>query len=286
MENNTKKEKFMKVIKENIFIFLSLLVILAYGIIEYFYHGRFATFGNIVGWLIALLIAINYLQKNRRDNQIAKKEEFKKSLEIDAFREINESVTTFSHAISDISAFYRTLYSLKLFLFKKNPTIFKFDKIGIIQEMRKEHENLTQGLTRFLIAIESNEIAVIQFDHLRKYIQFQIDDVNDKIDNFEKYINKIEKEKLLFEEGYSEFKENCDEIIEYFTNIQSYLFDYRIVLMNSLLGDTFDTKVPMRKPRDPKYKLLTEVAFKEEVEKEARERERRYIKVKEKSFNK
>jgi len=113
MENNTKKEKFMKVIKENIFIFLSLLVILAYGIIEYFYHGRFATFGNIVGWLIALLIAINYLQKNRRDNQIAKKEEFKKSLEIDAFREINESVTTFSHAISDISAFYRTLYSLK-----------------------------------------------------------------------------------------------------------------------------------------------------------------------------
>jgi len=68
----------MKVIKENIFIFLSLLVILTYGIIEYFYHGRFATFGNIVGWLIALLIAINYLQKNRRDNQIAKKEEFKK----------------------------------------------------------------------------------------------------------------------------------------------------------------------------------------------------------------
>jgi len=43
----------MKVIKENIFIFLSLLVILTYGLIEYFYHGRFATFGNIIGWLIA-----------------------------------------------------------------------------------------------------------------------------------------------------------------------------------------------------------------------------------------
>ena len=276
----------MKVIKENIFIFLSLLVILTYGIIEYFYHGRFATFGNIVGWLIALSIAINYLQKNRRDNQIAKKEEFKKSLEIDAFREINKSVTTFSYAISDISAFYRTLYSLKLFLFKKNPTIFKFDKVGIIQEMRKEHENLIQGLTRFLITIESNEIAIIQFDHLRKYIQFQIDDVNDKIDNFERYFNKTEKEKLVSEEGYSEFKENCNEIIEYFVNIQSYLFDYRIELMNSLLGDIFDTKVPMRKPRDPKYKLLTEVAIKEEVEKEARKRECRHITVKDKSFNK
>lgn len=267
----------MKLIKDNISICIALLIILAYGLIEYFYHGKFSTFGNIVGWLIALLIAINYLQKNRRDNQIAKKEEFKKSLEIDAFREINKSITTFSQIISDISGYFRCLYSINIFLYRKNPKIAKFNKMEIILEVRKKHENLIQGLTGFLIAIESNEIAIIQFDHLRKYIQFQIDDVNDKIDNFEKYFNKIEKEILLSEEGYSEFKENCDEIIEYFTNIQSYLFDYRIVLMNSLLGDTFDVKVPMRKPRDSKYKLLTEVAVKEEVEKEAKKRENRYL---------
>jgi hypothetical protein len=276
----------MKAIKNNIFVFLALLIILTYGAMEYFYHGRFTTFGNIVGWLIALLIAINYLQKNRRDNQIAKKKEFKKSLEIDAFREINKSVTAFSEAISDISAFFRTLYSINLFLYKSNPTIAKFNKMEIILELRKKHENLIQGVVIFILAIESNEIAVIQFDHLRKYIQFQIDDITDKIDNFEQYFNKTEKEKLVSEEGYSEFKENCDEIIEYFVNIQSYLFDYRIQLMNSLLGDIFDTKVPMRKPRDPKYKLLTEVAIKEEVEKEARERECRHIPVKDRSFNK
>jgi hypothetical protein len=276
----------MKAIKDNIFVFLALLIILTYGTMEYFYHGRFAIFGNTVGWLIALLIAINYLQKNRRDNQIAKKEEFKKSLEIDAFREINKSVTAFSEAISDISAFFRTLYSINLFLYKSNPTIAKFNKMEIILELRKKHENLIQGVVILILAIESNEIAVIQFDHLRKYIQFQIDDITDKIDNFEQYFNKTEKEKLVSEEGYSEFKENCDEIIEYFVNIQSYLFDYRIQLMNSLLGDIFDTKVPMRKPKDPKYKLLTEVAIKEEVEKEARERECRHIPVKDRSFNK
>lgn len=267
----------MRAIKENIFIFLSLLVILTYGLVEYFYHGKFSVFGNIVGWLIALLIAINYLQKNRRDNQIAKKEEFKKSLEIDAFREINKSITTFSQVISDISGYFRSLYSINLFLYRINPTIAKFNKMEIILEVRKKHENLIQGLTGFLIAIESNEIAIIQFDHLRKYIQFQIDDVNDKIDNFEKYFNKIEKETLLSEEGYSELKENCDEIIEYFTNIQFYLFNYRIILMNSLLGDIFETKVPMRKPKNPKYKLLTEVAIKEEVEKEAKKRENKYL---------
>ena len=276
----------MKAFWDNIFIFLSLLIVLAYGAVEYFFQGKFAIFGNVVGWLFALLIALNYLQKNRRDNQIAKKEEFKKSLEIDAFREINKSVTIFSYVISDISGYFRSLYSINLFLYRRNPTIAKFNKIEIILELRKKHENLIQGLTRFLITIESNEIVVIQFDHLRKYIQFQIDDVNEKIDNFDQYFNKTEREKLVPEEGYSEFKENCDEIIEYFTNIQSYLFDYRILLMNSLLGDTFDTKVLMRKPSDPKYKILTEVAIKEEVEKEARERECRHIKVKDRSFNK
>ena len=173
------------------------------------------------------------------------------------------------------------MYSINLFLYKSNPTdgigIDKFNKMEIILELRKKHENLIQGVMIFTLAIESNEIAVTQFDHLRKYIQFQINEVSDKIDNFEKYFNKTEKGKLVSEEGYSEFKENCDEIIEKFGNIQSYLFDYRIELMNSLLGDIFDTKVPMRKPKDPKYKLLTEVATKEEVEKEARERENRYL---------
>jgi len=67
----------MKVFKDNIFIFLSLLIILTYGIVEYFYHGRFANFGNIVGWLIALLIAINYLQKNREIIELLKKKRSK-----------------------------------------------------------------------------------------------------------------------------------------------------------------------------------------------------------------
>ena len=267
----------MKVIKENIFIFLSLLVILTYGIIEYFYHGRFATFGNIVGWLIALLIAINYLQKNRRDNQIAKKEEFKKSLEIDAFREINKEIYNFSHLIGNISVYYILLKS-KLCLYEKYPEIQKFNKVEIDFQIGQQVVNILKGISNLSLIIESNEIAIIQFDHLKKYIQFKTEDVKELIIDFQKYIFKETIKDLLTKKGNSEFTKKCDEIIDNLFTIQWYLFDYRIVLMNSLLGDTFDIKVPMRKPRDPKYKLLTEVAIKEEVEKEARERESRYIK--------
>jgi hypothetical protein len=43
--------------------------------------------------------------------------------------------------------------------------------------------------------------------------------------------------------------------------------------LNHFLGDVFQAKVPRRKPRDPRYKILTELAIKEEVEKELERRE-------------
>ncbi|MCJ7790341.1 MAG: hypothetical protein MUP69_09215 [Candidatus Atribacteria bacterium] len=265
----------MKVIKDNVFIFLSLLVILTYGIIEYFYHGRFAIFGNIVGWLVALLIAINYLQKNRRDNQTTKKEEFKKSLEIVAFREINKEIYNFSHLIGNISVYYIDIKN-KLFMHEKYPEIQKFNKVEIDFQIGQQVVNILKGVSDLSLVIESNEIAVIQVDHLKKYIQFKTEDVKELIIDFQKYFFKETIKDLLTKKGNSEFTKKCDEIIDNLFTIQCYLFDYRIELMNSLFGDIFDIKVPLRRPKDSKYKLLTEIATKEEVEKELKKREDRY----------
>ena len=49
--------------------------------------------------------------------------------------------------------------------------------------------------------------------------------------------------------------------------------------MNQFLGDIFDTKVPERQPLDPKCKTLKELAIKEEVEKEGKERQLRAYKA-------
>ena len=265
----------MKAIKDNIFVFLALLIILAYGTMEYFYHGRFTTFGNIVGWLMALLIAINYLQKNRRDNQIAKKEEFKKSLEIDAFREINKGIYNFSHLVGNISVYY-TLLKSKLRLHKKYPEIQKFNKVEIDFQIDQQVVNILEGISDLCLIIESNEITVIQFDHLKKYIQFKTEDVKELIIDFQKYFFKETIKNLLTKKGNFEFNKKCDEISDTLFTVQCYLFDYRIELMNSLYGDIFDDKVPLRRSKDLKYKLLTEVAIKEEVEKELKKREDRY----------
>jgi len=228
-----------------------------------------------VGWIVALLTAVIYLSKTGKDNQKLKKEEIRRSLEIDAFREINRAVTSFGIALSPRKYI---AWSQQLGLHRKNPKIFKFNTVKMAFEVDQQRTILLGRSAEFILAIEANEIAVIQFDHLRKYIQFMTDDVNEMIMEFRHYLMMTKTEALWTEPRCSDFEERCKRIFEKLDEIGCYLFDYRIELMNSMLGETFDSQVPIRKPRDPKCKTLTEVAIKEEVEKEANRREKKLLK--------
>lgn len=229
-----------------------------------------------VGWIVALLAAGIYLNKTRKDNQKLKKEEIRRSLEIDAFREINRTVTNFASVLVEVSNKY-LWWPYELKMHRENPRYHKFDKAKIELETHQQRIGLLRGLKDFILAIEANEIAVIQFDHLRKYIQFKVDDANEFIMEYSHYLIVTKREVLLTKPGYLDFRERCKKMNEEFVNICSYLFDYRIELMNSILGETFNSQVPIRKPRDPKYRTLAEVAIKEEVEKEAERRELKFL---------
>jgi len=225
-----------------------------------------------VGWIVALLTAVIYLNKTRKDNQKLKKEEIRRSLEIDAFRQINRAVTNFGNVLTKVSGKY-LWWPFDLKNYREDPKYHKFDKAKIELETIRQNSDLIGGEAEFILAIEANEIAVIQFDHLRKYIQFKVDDANELIRQFSDYLRVVALEKL----GYSDLKEKCKRIEEKLHEIGSYLFDYRIELMNSMLGETFDSQVPIRRPRDSRYKTLTEVAIREEVEKEAERRELKFL---------
>ena len=229
-----------------------------------------------VGWIVALLTAVIYLNKTRKDNQKLKKEEIRRSLEIDAFREINKAVTNFASVLVEVSNKY-LWWPYELKMHRENPKYHKFDKVKIELETDQQRISLMRVLTNFILAIEANEIAVIQFDRLRKYIQSEVDGANKLIMEFLDYFMPTEREILLTEPGCLDFRERCKKIKEELDIICCYLFDYRIELMNSRLGETFDSQVPIRKPRDPKYKVLTEVAIKEEVEKEAERRGKEFL---------
>ena len=272
---------FLKWLKECLVYIFTLLLVLAYIIVLYVLKNRGkiqeGTFASgmtaFVGWLVALLIVWIHLRKNRLDNLTLNKQETKKRLQIEAFRELNNAISKFSNTIGSVSVSYWTWPS-KLELHRRNPSIFSFNRTEVNPKISEQIIELAYGEVDFFTAIEANEIVIVQFDHLRKFIQFRIDDVKEAIERFRSYFSEVDDEYLAKSEGYLDFERRCEEMKEQFVEIECYLYDYRIQLMNSLLGGVFDTKVPERKPIDQRYKKLSEVAIKEEVEREFAERQK------------
>jgi len=227
----------------------------------------------LFGWLIILFLALVQLKENRENNQIAKKEEIKRSLEIDAFKETNKARYKLSNSIGSMNVFFSTLPS-NLDLYFKDPKVYKFDQIEIIMKIRSQIENLLKSLENFIVTIENNEIALISYHHYRLFITFRIEDIIKKIDGFQNYFGHLTIDNLSVEEDFLYFKRCCNNIGGNLLNINVWLHDYRIELMNSILKDIFEKKVPNRKARDPKYKTLMELAIKEKVEKESIKREK------------
>jgi len=231
------------------------------------------TFTTTLGWLVALSIAIINLNRARKNNKEAKDYETKKKLEIEAYRDINKAIDVLSKKMTSLSTFFLATLPSHLKNHLANPGIFKYDPIKMDLERMRLRVDLYEGMATLLLTIEANEISVIEFDHYRKYIHFQVEDLHKLLDEFDSYSqNLLSKSYIERPDAYTELKNKCDKIWNFANNIQCYLFDYRILLMNSILSDIFGKTVPARKPRDPQLKTLLEVAIKEEIEKEAERR--------------
>lgn len=218
-----------------------------------------------VGWLVALAIAGIHLRKNRLDNIALNKAETKKRLEIEAFKELNKAITDLSRSFGSVSVKYWTWPS-KLKLHIENPLIFIFNRSEIDLNFSEQLIKLGHAEVDFVTAIEGNEIVIIQFDHFKKFLHLEIEDIKEAVECFRSYFSKVDENDLITREGHLDFEKRCEEMNEQFVQFYTYLYDYRIILMNRLLGQVFETKMPERKPKDPKYKHLTEAAKKEEVE--------------------
>lgn len=266
---------------------LTFVIIFFYAIIQYFlkYKGVIKTeslINNItsfVGWLVALGIALIHLHKNRLDNLILNKRETKQRLEIQAFREINDAISKFSNTMGSVSVGYWT-WPGKLRLHIKNPSVFSFDKNELDLKISEQIIKMGYAEANFVIAIEAKEIIIIKFDHLRMFIHLRVEDIEESIERFRSYLFDVDEKYLTTSEGCTYFQKRCEEINEQFVEINGYLYDYRIELMNSLLGDIFDVKVPVRSPKDSRYKILTEIAEKEDVEREVEERQMKLMEQK------
>jgi len=230
----------------------------------------------LIGWGTAILIGFIHLNKSRKNSEELNKDEIRNRLIVDAFRSIQDGIDKFTDAISTISSSY-LFWPGKLRLQLKFPELSVFDPYKIDFDINEHIIKFCDGRCDFIRSIESNEIVVIQFDHFRKFIHLRAEELNQSVDSFRSWFNSINSQVLTNEETQELFVRKCKNIHEEFNNFLTFLYDYRIELMNSMLGNIFASQVPRRRPKDPKFKLLQELANKEDVEIEYEEWENKIL---------
>lgn len=225
-----------------------------------------------IGWVIAFCSVIIQINSNRKNNDEIKRKEIKQKFQIEAFKQINNAIIECSKIYTEISWDHRMLPA-KLKTNSENPN-FDFNSFILPFYSYQYSADIHKGYGIFKRAIEANEIAIMEFKHLDTKIFLEITHLLKLIDIFRGYIGKNSQSSLLYE-NYEEFDFKSKEIAELVLDIQCYLHDFRIFLMNSFLGDIFNTRVPNREPFDKNIKTLNELSKdQEKVEKEFRELER------------
>ena len=234
----------------------------------------FGSITIIVGWLIAVALLWANLTETKANNRRLKNEEIKKAIERESFKEINKAITNLSWGITKLST---TIFSMpgmiKSFIaINLDPKINEKAK-----ELWNEELEMMRLNTEFTLAIEANEIAVIKYDHYRKFLHMRIQDLFKEVTEFREQLAVLKIEELKVLKIMTEFAVKCYALSEKHFDIQCYLHDYRIELMNNFLEEIFEEKVPERNIPVKKHKLLREVATKEAVQKESEEREKKAL---------
>lgn len=260
--------------KRNIAYFITLLIILLFPIGAYSLlvkkeliteEAFYSNLLGFAGWIIALLIAWIHIIKNREDNLIIQEKEIKKRFEIESFKEINKVMVENEDGLTDISTYYIFTWKQKIRNSIKdlndNEIILTNNILtNIYLEAREQNTRLIELWKNFIVSIETYEIALIQFNKLREVLNNKFKEILFITNDFEKYIlNLARKQSLNKETDLSELDNKMLEINNKIIDIACYLRDYRIELMNSVLGDIFHSEVPKRKAEEPN-KTLTQIA--------------------------
>ena len=193
---------------------------------------------NLIGWVIALFIVVVHLKKTQKDQRLEKKEEVRKSLEIDAFKEINKSAAGFASSLEKSSRVFSRLPE-KLKLHIEQPVSVKFSKPDIDKEIDTHISGVMNGFVDFVQSVQANEMAVMKFNYLRDFIKFKGEDVGKKVGEFQEFLAAQGKKALTSDEGYREFDARCADIKNELSRMSEYLSDYRKEVMRDTLGDIF-----------------------------------------------
>lgn len=268
MFNSVKElwKKYYNYILAILFILLFLVFLYLLVIAGHITRNEFiGILINLSGWVVALSIALIHIRKNREDNLIIQKNEIKKRFEIEAFKEINKVIVENEEILTDIATYYVFTWKLKIKNSIKNKKLSDGEIVlethtlaNIHLEAREQNTRLIELWKNFIISIETYEIVLIRFNKFKEVLNKEFRKMLSMTNDFENYIIKLSR-KTLLKGDLATLDEKMSEIDNKIMDISCYLGDYRIEIMNSMLGDIFHSKVPKRKVKEP-HKTLTQIA--------------------------
>lgn len=228
----------------------------------------------IVGWIVTVLVATHQQRATRQENDRIKRNDLRRTLQAEAFRNISEAAIKYSGEISDIWS----RYSVTSFSLSRPPVLSYEPAIhNIYVHLTQDLVALHQAMARFAFVVETYQLAIPDLHHLYLYIRFRVDDVAQQLSSLP--LRLPENDVLHIAATRSEFQRECSEISERLYDVGLYIGDFRIELMNSILSSVFEGSAPRRRPYDPKLKTLVELATPEAVKSENERRVRDAIRA-------
>ncbi len=225
-----------------------------------------------VGWLLAVTLATTQLAASRRENDRTKRADRRASVEVEAFKQVSAASADLTKALSGVLAPF-AVAAVTL----KSPPLLPNDQTS--QRLRVESQQaqveLHRAWAQFVFTIEAYQIALLPFEHLRKFIGFRVYDSADAIGRFAHTIPFSGNEVGV--EARSTIASQAQTLWQQVWEIMSFVGDYRVEVMNALTGQLFERPVPRRQPLHPAARTLVEHATKELVAREEEERVREAI---------
>lgn len=213
----------------------------------------------LVGWVIAIDILFLQVKLSLRHK-----------LEAEAIKDIQEAIKDFANKSAIVVTFNND------FIVKPTPIPrgFWFNKAQEkYQDIATETLKIRRAYGKIYVALESHEIAIIHLEHYYRYITIKIDEIIKKIDDANsKFLNST-GDYSLTEEQYKSAVKVFKNLMSDWSDVSSYLMDFRKILQNELLGSIFQRELLHRKPKKGYGTTLDKVANPKHVAKLVKERE-------------
>lgn len=220
-----------------------------------------------IGWLLTITLAMTQLNVTKSENERQKRHDRRAGVEIEAFKQIASASVDLTKALSAVGS----PFGVGAVTFKSPPIIPDGQShIRLWQSARTAQVELYRAWSQFVFSIEAYQIALLPFEHLRIYIGFRVQDAAAEIQRVSDVIPYWQP--AIDDEMRTQIASSCDRIWRDVWDIQTYVGDYRVEVMNQLTGSLFDKQVPRRKPLHPAKKNLVELASRESVEREDQRR--------------